>query len=181
MFLLAILIPACESVRHLSRRYSCPLGCLSPPPHPNTHIHLALWGEAMVSTPSPQSRPGALLLTRRCSLQFSSKRKGFMTQPSHTTAQVPGCSPTVGGPGKWKWKWSHSVVSDSLLPDLMDCSPPGSSVHGIFQARGLEWGAIAFSIQVWPKLNPLWLYSGGNELEGLDLVESAWRTMDRGS
>ena len=31
------------------------------------------------------------------------------------------------------------------LSDLMDCSPPGSSVHGIFQARVLEWGAIAFS------------------------------------
>ena len=29
--------------------------------------------------------------------------------------------------------------------DLMDCSLPGSSVHGIFQARVLEWGAIAFS------------------------------------
>ena len=28
----------------------------------------------------------------------------------------------------------------------MDCSLPGSSVHGIFQAGGLEWGAIAFSI-----------------------------------
>jgi len=27
----------------------------------------------------------------------------------------------------------------------MDCSPPGSLVHGIFQARVLEWGAIAFS------------------------------------
>ena len=27
----------------------------------------------------------------------------------------------------------------------MDCSPPGSPVHGIFQARALEWGAIAFS------------------------------------
>ena len=27
----------------------------------------------------------------------------------------------------------------------MDCSLPGSSAHGIFQARGLEWGAIAFS------------------------------------
>ena len=27
----------------------------------------------------------------------------------------------------------------------MDCSPPGSSIHGIFQARALEWGAIAFS------------------------------------
>ena len=31
------------------------------------------------------------------------------------------------------------------LSDPMDCSPPGSSVHGMLQARGLEWGAIAFS------------------------------------
>ena len=29
--------------------------------------------------------------------------------------------------------------------DPVDCSPPGPSVHGIFQARILEWGAIAFS------------------------------------
>ena len=32
------------------------------------------------------------------------------------------------------------------LRDPMDCSPPGSSVHGIFQAGALEWGATAFSI-----------------------------------
>ena len=32
------------------------------------------------------------------------------------------------------------------LSDPMDCSLPGFSTHGIFQARGLEWGAIAFSI-----------------------------------
>ena len=32
-----------------------------------------------------------------------------------------------------------------ILSDPMDYSPPGSSVHGIFQARVLEWGAIAFS------------------------------------
>ena len=42
-----------------------------------------------------------------------------------------------------KWKWSHSVVSD--CSDPMDCSPPGFSIHGIFQAKVLEWGAIAFS------------------------------------
>ena len=29
----------------------------------------------------------------------------------------------------------------------MDCRPPGSSIHGIFQARVLEWGAIAFSVR----------------------------------
>ena len=42
-----------------------------------------------------------------------------------------------------KWKWSRSVCL--TLSDPMDCSPPGSSVHGVFQARVLEWGAIAFS------------------------------------
>ena len=34
------------------------------------------------------------------------------------------------------------------LSDPMDCSLPGSSVYGIFQARVLEWGAIAFSIVI---------------------------------
>ena len=42
---------------------------------------------------------------------------------------------------------SESEVAQSCptLSDLMDCSPPGSSIRGIFQARVLEWGAIAFS------------------------------------
>ena len=42
---------------------------------------------------------------------------------------------------------SESEVARSCptLSDPMDCSLPGSSVHGIFQARVLEWGAIAFS------------------------------------
>ena len=42
---------------------------------------------------------------------------------------------------------SESEVAQSCptLSDPMDCSPPGSSAHGIFQARVLEWGAVAFS------------------------------------
>ena len=43
-----------------------------------------------------------------------------------------------------KWKWSCSVMSDSSDP--MDCSLPGSSVHGIFQAKTLEWGAVRGSL-----------------------------------
>ena len=42
---------------------------------------------------------------------------------------------------------SEVVQLCPTLSDPMDCSPPGYSVHGIFQARALEWGAIAFSIQ----------------------------------
>ena len=45
---------------------------------------------------------------------------------------------------------SESEVAQSCLTlsDPMDCSLPGSSVHGIFQARVLEWGAIAFSVLI---------------------------------
>ena len=45
---------------------------------------------------------------------------------------------------------SESEVAQSCLTlrDPMDCSLPGSSAHGIFQARVLEWGAIAFSINI---------------------------------
>ena len=41
----------------------------------------------------------------------------------------------------------ESEVAQSCLTlrDPMDCGLPGSSIHGIFQARVLEWGAIAFS------------------------------------
>ena len=44
---------------------------------------------------------------------------------------------------------SESEVAQSCptFSDPMDCSLPGSSVHGIFQAGVLEWGAIAFSTQ----------------------------------
>ena len=42
---------------------------------------------------------------------------------------------------------SGSEVAQSCLTlcDPMDCSPPGSTIHGIFQARGLQWVAISFS------------------------------------
>ena len=46
---------------------------------------------------------------------------------------------------------SESEVAQSCLTlsNPMDCSLPGFSVHGIFQARVLEWGAIAFSRRTW--------------------------------
>ena len=43
---------------------------------------------------------------------------------------------------------AKSLQSCPILCDPMDCSLPGSSTHGIFQARVLEWGAIAFSIRL---------------------------------
>ena len=55
---------------------------------------------------------------------------------------------------------SKSEVTESCptLSDPMDCSLPGSSVHGIFQARVLEWGAIAFSkYNNWPILKDMYI------------------------
>ena len=49
-----------------------------------------------------------------------------------------------------KVKSEREVAQSCLtLSDPMDCSSPGSSIHGIFQARVLEWGAIAFSEIEW--------------------------------
>ena len=45
-------------------------------------------------------------------------------------------------PGRW-WKFGCSVMSNSC--DCMDCNLPGSSVHGILQARILEWVSLSFS------------------------------------
>jgi len=49
----------------------------------------------------------------------------------------------------------------------MDCSLPGSSIHGILQARVLEWGAIAFSVEP--------------SYETLNLVEMGWNDMCMGN
>ena len=58
---------------------------------------------------------------------------------------------------------SESEVAQSYptLSDPMDCSLPGSPVHGIFQARVLEWGAIAFSgcLPYDPAISLLGIYS----------------------
>ena len=44
---------------------------------------------------------------------------------------------------------AKSLQSCLTLRDPMDCSPPGSSIHGIFQARVLEWVASAFYEGEW--------------------------------
>ena len=57
---------------------------------------------------------------------------------------------------------SESEVSQSCptLSDPMDWSPPGSSIHGIFQARVLEWRTIAFSIYIYIYSYPSWFIVG---------------------
>ena len=53
-----------------------------------------------------------------------------------------------GLPFPFPMRESEVAQSCSTLCDPMDCSLPGSSIHGIFQARVLEWGAIARILQM---------------------------------
>ena len=46
----------------------------------------------------------------------------------------------------WRWKWNLVAHWCLTLCEYMDCSPPGSPIHGILQARTLEWVAISFSM-----------------------------------
>ena len=77
---------------------------------------------------------------------------------------------------------SESEVSQSCptLCDPMDCHLPGSSVHGIFQARVLEWGAIAFSdngILLSHKKERIWVSS--NEVEEPRAYYTEWSKSER--
>ena len=61
-----------------------------------------------------------------------------------------------------RW-WALLLLSRSVTADPRDCSLPGSFVHGVYQARVLEWGAIAFSAR--------WREGQVKRLEG----EQAWQ------
>ena len=77
---------------------------------------------------------------------------------------------------------SESEVAQSCptLSDPTDCSLPGSSVHGIFQARVLEWGAIAFCLFLSNSLQnrvlwKMWLFSHSGWFSLKILLESSLR------
>ena len=67
-------------------------------------------------------------------------RDGFMENLVLTTGSL---NSKIGRRGQWRDE--RTMFNSS---DPMDCSLPGSSIHGIFQARVLEWGVIAFSDKV---------------------------------
>ena len=73
-----------------------------------------------------------------------------------------------------KVKSEEEVTQSCLtLSGPVDCSLPGSSVHGIFQARVLEWGAIAFSVKSVFKHIILYPYNDSST-SALGLPTSRW-------
>ena len=111
-------------------------------------VELRLYLYVFVSLPTLHSLLLLLLLSR-----FSRVR--LCATPWMAAHQAP---PSLGFSRQEHWSGCHfllqcmKVKSESevaksclTLSNPMDCSLPGSSIHGIFQARVLEWGAIAFS------------------------------------
>ena len=102
------------------------LKSVCPVPHPQRQCPGGQGEGPWLNSPVPQASPGNMF-----------KLSVF----THKIIDSTRCS---------LWKWSRSVVSDSLGSHGL--SLPGFSVHGIFQARVLEWGAISFSRgSSWPR------------------------------
>ena len=107
------------------------------------------WNKLVSDTSSNTSSIVMLLLLLLLSC-FSHVR--LCVTPETAAHQIPGTLQARSGVGChfllqcMKVKSESEVAQSCPTPsDPMDCSPPGSCVHGIFQARVLEWGAIAFS------------------------------------
>ena len=77
-------------------------------------------------------------------------------------------------PMHWSEKWKWSRFSRVRLCDPIDCSLPGSSIHGIFQARVVQWGAIAFSVWLITKPPNLWLHFSASLIPACGHVFKLW-------
>ena len=91
----------------------------------------------------------------QCWVYFLKRKIQFLKIMSMTGSPLWECSGCL----EWKWKaLSHCLT----LRDTMDCSPPGSSVHGILQARILDLGSHSLLQEIFPiqGLNPGLLHRG---------------------
>ena len=74
---------------------------------------------------------------------------------------------------------AKSPQSCLTLCDPMDCSLPGSSIHGIFRATVLEWGAIAFSLKTttFCYFHLIWSYCLGRRPEHFKVFHKTWNQL----
>ena len=100
---------------------------------PGSAVHGILQARVLERVAMPSSRGSSQLRDQR-HISYSSCIAGrfFTAEP----VENPQLSTAAA---------AKSLQSCLTHSDPMDCSPPGSSIHGILQARVLEWGAIAFS------------------------------------
>ena len=96
-----------------------------------------------------QSLPHSLIF-----LVFSMSNPFFLSYMS-LLMLLPLCGMLASPPMKISHPWRSSSQPCLTLCNPMDCSPPGSSVHGALQARILEWVAILFSRHPWVSRSPL--------------------------
>ena len=113
-----------------------------------------VWAALLSPLPSPRLAPHHLSLIIS---GMTTLREGIVSPlPLISSSQSPALviwGRPDGNRGWYRWEWCHSSFGGGGLVakscptscDPVDCSPPGSSIHGISQARILEWVAISFS------------------------------------
>ena len=126
-------------------------------PHPHTHT-LPLYECSHID---PQSSPQCLAAIRLQNKSIPQARTGSSSRVSNVNLQYAENTPVSAlfhslrswGIFSFKVFLYFKIPAAKLLQscptlcDPIDGSPPGSSIHGIFQARTLEWGAIVFSLE----------------------------------
>ena len=127
-------------------------------PHPHTHT-LPLYACSHID---PQSSPQCLAAIRLQNKSIPQARTGSSSRVSNINLQYAENTPVSAlfhslrswGIFSFKVFLYFKIPAAKLLQscptlcDPIDGSPPGSSIHGIFQARVLEWGAIAFPVTI---------------------------------
>ena len=112
-----------------------PGSCWSHPDRPEEQVGPSLMPWARPGAPTRSRKWGPPAVTVSC--------------PWASWGLVPAASPTSLVPATFRNCGPSTgllvVQSNLTLGDPMDCSPPDSSIHGIFQARILEWGTISSS------------------------------------
>ena len=81
----------------------------------------------------------SLHFTSLINLEFHQEGMGWRDKGGRATRNNSATLQQIPGSPSRDSKWQNNAFA-------MDCSPPGSSIHGIFQARVLEWVAVAFSV-----------------------------------
>ena len=102
-----------------------------------------LWAGYLISLASVLSSGRGMIINRTNIIELL--RGNYIYIPTYLPAYLALYLSIHLSHGKHNVNWSEVAQSCPTLCNSMDCSPPGFSLHGILQARVLEWVAISFS------------------------------------